>query len=278
MMHCDSLSLPTSPVRHVSDRVKTGAVPQRSRRLLHRVIRAPLMVLALAVSGCIAAVPYPVTDGSGQKPQRQEVLTSNGRPLAANDPILGVAARMTPVVSKICREKLRRGNCNFLVAVDEDRSLPANAFQTVDDRGRPVIVFTRSLLDLSRNADELAFVLGHEAAHHIAGHIPRRQDQAMTGAILVGILGQSAGLTGEELKRAQEIGAGLAAQHYSKEFELEADALGAEMAWLGGYDALKGANFFTRLPDPGDRLMGSHPANSERLAVVRATLKRLKGG
>ena len=100
----------------------------------------------------------------------------------------------------------------------------------------------------------------------------------MTGAILVGILGQSAGLTGEELKRAQEIGAGLAAQHYSKEFELEADALGAEMAWLGGYDALKGANFFTRLPDPGDRLMGSHPANSERLAVVRATLKRLKGG
>ena len=278
MMHCDSLTLPTSPVRHVSDRVKTGAVPQRSRRLLHRVIRAPLMVLALAVSGCIAAVPYPVTDGSGQKPQRQEVLTSNGRPLAASDPILGVAARMTPVVTKTCREKLRRGNCNFLVAVDEDRSLPANAFQTVDDRGRPVIVFTRSLLDLSRNADELAFVLGHEAAHHIAGHIPRRQDQAMTGAILVGILGQSAGLTGEELKRAQEIGAGLAAQHYSKEFELEADALGAEMAWLGGYDALKGANFFTRLPDPGDRLMGSHPANSERLAVVRATLKRLKGG
>ncbi len=278
MMHCDSLTLPTSPVRHVSDRVKTGAVPQRSRRLLHRVTRAPLMVLALAVSGCIAAVPYPVTDGSGQKPQRQEVLTSNGRPLAASDPILGVAARMTPVVTKTCREKLRRGNCNFLVAVDEDRSLPANAFQTVDDRGRPVIVFTRSLLDLSRNADELAFVLGHEAAHHIAGHIPRRQDQAMTGAILVGILGQSAGLTGEELKRAQEIGAGLAAQHYSKEFELEADALGAEMAWLGGYDALKGANFFTRLPDPGDRLMGSHPANSERLAVVRATLKRLKGG
>ena len=278
MMHCDSLTLPTSPVRHVSDRVKTGAVPQRSRRLLHRVIRAPLMVLALAVSGCIAAAPYPVTDGSGQKPQRQEVLTSNGRPLAASDPILGVAARMTPVVSKTCREKLRRGNCNFLVAVDEDRSLPANAFQTVDDRGRPVIVFTRSLLDLSRNADELAFVLGHEAAHHIAGHIPRRQDQAMTGAILVGILGQSAGLTGEELKRAQEIGAGLAAQHYSKEFELEADALGAEMAWLGGYDALKGANFFTRLPDPGDRLMGSHPANSERLSVVRATLKRLKGG
>ncbi len=208
---------------------------------------------------------------------RQPVMTSNGVPLLESDPILDVAAYMTPAVNSFCRERLRSGNCNFLIAVDEDKDQPANAFQTLDDRGRPVIVFTRSLLKLARNKDELAFVLGHEAAHHIEGHIPRRQDQAMTGAILVGILGQSAGLTGEELLRAQEIGAGLAAQHYSKEFELEADALGAEIALAAGYDPLKGANFFARLPDPGDRFLGSHPANAERMAVVRATVKRLKG-
>ncbi|WP_112308801.1 M48 family metalloprotease [Pseudogemmobacter bohemicus] len=239
--------------------------------------RAAVLSAALALSGCVVPAAYP-TDTGASGAMRQEVLTSNGKPLAPNDPILGAAARMTPVVSRFCRERLRKGNCNFLVAVDEDRSQPANAFQTVDDRGRPVIVFTRSLLNMAKNPDELAFVLGHEAAHHIAGHIPRRQDQAMTGAILVGILGQSAGLTGEELKRAQEIGAGLAAQHYSKEFELEADAFGAEIALAAGYDPIRGANFFTRLPDPGNRVMGSHPANAERLAVVRATVKRLGGG
>ncbi|SEC10179.1 Peptidase family M48 [Rhodobacter sp. 24-YEA-8] len=249
---------------------------------LGRLVRMPVLAAGLAaamvLSGCVVPAGYPTGSGPGSTPTRQEVLTSNGKPLAANDPILDVAARMTPVVIRFCREKLRRGNCAFQIAVDEDRAQPANAFQTLDDNGRPVIVFTRSLLNLAKNPDELAFVLGHEAAHHIAGHIPRRQDQAMTGAILVGILGQSAGLTGEELKRVQEIGAGLAAQHYSKEFELEADALGAEIAMAAGYDPIRGANFFTRLPDPGDRFMGSHPANSERLAVVRATVKRLAGG
>lgn len=247
------------------------------RRLGRMPVLAAGLTAAMVLSGCVVPAAYPAGGGPGGT-IRQEVLTSNGKPLAANDPILDVAARMTPVVIRFCREKLRRGNCAFQIAVDEDRAQPANAFQTLDDNGRPVIVFTRSLLNLAKNPDELAFVLGHEAAHHIAGHIPRRQDQAMTGAILVGILGQSAGLTGEELKRVQEIGAGLAAQHYSKEFELEADALGAEIALSAGYDPIRGANFFTRLPDPGDRFMGSHPANSERLAVVRATVKRIAGG
>lgn len=244
--------------------------------VLRRLARIALLLGCFALAGCV--MPEQGAPGVGPNAgMRQGVLTSNGVPLAANDPILGVAERMTPAVNRYCREILRSGNCSFQVAVDEDRSQPANAFQTLDDRGRPVIVFTRSLLGLSRNADELAFVLGHEAAHHIAGHIPRRQDQAMTGAILVGILGQSAGLSGAELQRAQEIGAGLAAQHYSKEFELEADALGAEIALAAGYDPIRGANFFTRLPDPGDRFMGSHPANAERLAVVRATVRRLTG-
>lgn len=185
--------------------------------------------------------------------------------------------RVEPMAERLCREQLAASKCDFMIAVDDDRSQPANAFQTIDPQGRPIIVFTQALIDLAHNQDELAFVFGHEAAHHILGHIPRRQDQAKTGAILVGILGEASGLQGADLARVQEIGAGLAAQSYSKDFELEADALGAEVALRAGYDPMVGANFFTRLPDPGDRFMGSHPSNMQRQAVVAQAVRKLRG-
>ena len=81
-----------------------------------------------------------------------------------------------------------------------------------------------------------------------------------------GYLGHPGGPAGDGLQVALDEG----------RFEL--DALGAEIALAAGYDPIRGANFFTRLPDPGYRFMGSHPANAERLAVVRATVKRLAGG
>lgn len=50
---------------------------------------------------------------------------------------------------------------------------------------------------------------------------------------------------------------------------LEADGLGTEIAIRAGYDPVHGAEFFTRLPDPGDTFLGSHPPNAQRIAAVR---------
>jgi predicted Zn-dependent protease len=36
-----------------------------------------------------------------------------------------------------------------------------------------------------------------------------------------------------------------------------------------GYDPLVGAEFFFRIPDPGNRFLGTHPPTAERVAVVR---------
>jgi predicted Zn-dependent protease len=140
-----------------------------------------------------------------------------------------------------------------------------------------VLGFTLALIADARNADELAFVLGHEASHHIAGHIPKRQDQALSGALLAGVLAQASGLSPDEVKAAQNLGAEVAARSYSKEFELEADALGAEIALVAGFDPMRGTGFFDRLPDPGDKFLGSHPPNGQRKALVAATVRRLQG-
>ena len=123
----------------------------------------------------------------------------------------------------------------------------------------------------ARNRDELAFVMGHEAAHHIEGHIPRQQQNAAAGAILLGGLAALTGANSTVIDQAVDIGAGVGARSYSKNFELEADALGTVITKRAGYDPVKGAAFFTQIPDPGNRFLGTHPPNSQRIETVRRT-------
>jgi hypothetical protein len=58
-----------------------------------------------------------------------------------------------------------------------------------------------------------------------------------------------------------------------------ADARNAdEIALMAGYDPVLGAAFFSRLPDPGDRFLGTHPPNAERQAEVARVVARLRRG
>jgi len=209
-------------------------------------------------------------------------------PLAAPEPALSpqmaarnfgqVVARMEPVGEQACRRQLPGENCDFQIIVDTTPGAPANAYQTRDANGRPVIAFTLALIAEARNADELAFVMGHEAAHHILAHIPRSQQTAVIGGTLSGVLAAALGGDPTAIQTAQELGAAVGARSYSKEYELEADELGTVLTWQAGFDPERGAAFFGRIPDPGDRFMGTHPPNAARIAVVRQTLARLRGG
>lgn len=178
---------------------------------------------------------------------------------------------MEPVAERECRTRTSGVNCDFRILVDDRPGQPSNAFQTLDRSGRPIIVFTQGLIDDARNVDELAFVLGHEAAHHIAGHIPRQQQNAVAGAVIAGSLAVLLGGGADAVQSAQQTGARVGARTYSKDFELEADALGTVITARSGFDPLRGAKFFTRIPDPGDRFLGTHPPNAQRIEIVRRT-------
>jgi len=189
-----------------------------------------------------------------------------------------VASRVGAVSEALCRERAQVRNCNFRIVIDTRPEQMPNAFQTVDRAGRPILGFNTALIALARNPDELAFVMGHEAAHHIEGHIPQREQAALTGAVLGAILAAEQGLPQQDIERAKQIGAALGARQFSKAFELEADALGTEITLRAGFDAVRGAAFLDRLQDPGDRFLGTHPANAERKAVVAATQRRVLSG
>jgi predicted Zn-dependent protease len=246
-------------------------------------MRSVLAALFVALAGCtISAGPPPQSTGSvlqplpGPSPIPAPAEVPNritSRNAAEN--FIVVVRRVEPVAEQLCRERTPRANCDFLVAVDDRPGQPPNAFQTIDRNGRPVIGFTLALLADARNQDELAFVFGHEAAHHIAGHIPLAQRSATEGALVGGLLATLGGLDPQSVDAVSQLGATVGARRYSKEFELEADALGTVIAARAGYDPLQGAAFFNRIPDPGDRFLGSHPPNAERLRVVQTTAARM---
>lgn len=227
-----------------------------------------MLGLILGLAGCGAPVVPPDT------PQVTAPEPISGRMAVRN--FIEVVKRVEPVAEDVCRRRAPQMNCDFQILVDTNPQAPINAFQTVDDDGQPVIAFTVPLIAQARNRDELAFIMAHEAAHHIQGHLGRQNQNAVAGARLVG--GLAAIVSGgreDSIRAGQKLGAEIGARSYSKEFELEADALGTVISKQAGFDPLLGSEFFFRIPDPGDRFLGTHPANADRLRIVRQTAARL---
>jgi predicted Zn-dependent protease len=237
-------------------------------------MRAALAAICLFLAACDVAVVQAPAPGPAPVTVPQPTVNRIDASNAAQN-FVAVVRRVEPVAEQVCRERQPRFNCDFLIVVDDRPNQPPNAFQTLDPRGRPVIGFTLALIADARNQDELAFVLGHEAAHHIAGHIPQMQRSASEGALLGGVLATIGGFDSQGVETVSRLGASVGARRFSKEFELEADMLGTIIAARAGYDPVRGAAFFTRIPDPGDRFLGSHPPNADRIRVVQTTAARL---
>lgn len=233
-------------------------------------MRRLLILLGFVVAGCdltIDTTPAPIAgSGGGQVPSVS--------PVAGPASFAGVVQAVEPVAERECLARTRGVNCDFLIQIHPDPRAPANAYQSLDRNGRPVITFTRAMLSDLENTDELAFVMSHEAAHHIQGHLARQQQNAISGAIIFGGLATLAGANPNDVANAQDLGAQVGARSYSKDFELEADQLGTIITHKAGYRPSVGVLFFARLPDPGDRFLGTHPANPDRVRIVQQTIQR----
>ena len=222
-----------------------------------------LCAIAFVLAGCDVVVTTPSgtpTATPVSSPVAEIPRDQRGMARAFVD----VVNRLEPVAERECRRRAPSLNCDFLIVVDDRAGQPANAFQTVDETGRPIIAFTIALIADARNTDEIAFVMAHEAAHHIENHLEQQRRNATLGAV---VFGQLAGVTGGD----SDVGA----RTYSKDFELEADRLGTIIAARAGYDPLRGVEFFFRVPDPGDQFLGTHPPNAQRVEIVRQTAANL---
>lgn len=241
------------------------------RKLTSRVL---LLSCVAFLAACESPTESSVAPASSNVSQKR--VASSERMNSSS--FMAVARSVEPVAERECRRRAPNANCDYLICIDPNKNAPVNAYQSLDKNGRPVITFTQKMIATSQNRHELAFVLGHEAAHHIRGHLGRQAQNAAAGAIIFVGLAALTGGSAADIQAAQQIGEVVGARSYSKNHELEADQLGTVIAYAAGYDPVIGAQNFTRIPDPGNKFLGSHPPNAQRIEIVRRTAAQLQSG
>jgi Zn-dependent protease with chaperone function len=150
------------------------------------------LLACLVLAGC-AGAGLPGTERAPVTAAATAATASALPPEIAARNFITVVQQVEPLAESVCVGAGRVSDCDFQIVIDDRPGQPPNAFQTVDGNGRPIIAFTLSLIATAQNRDELAFVMGHEAGHHIAGHLGRSQGQAMQGAVLAGVLATLSG-------------------------------------------------------------------------------------
>jgi hypothetical protein len=142
----------------------------------------------------------------------------------------------------------------------------------------------RGMIESAKTEGEMAGVMGHEIAHVALRHGTAGAGKSQTPAIL-GTIGQIAGailggVGGQILSTGSQIGAGLKMAQYSREFERQADILGAHILARAGYDPREMANMFKTIEEQGGRggpeWMSSHPNPGNRYNAIVNEAKTLR--
>jgi len=137
---------------------------------------------------------------------------------------------------------------------------------------------TRGLLTLANDAAEVAAVFAHEMAHVTADHAGQRRDQALTAAIVNDAVEDVVGTSDAAVVTAQRTLAS-----FSRQQELEADAIGIGTIARAGYDPYAAARFLGAMSryedyrqslgvrqDQRPAFLASHPSNQDRISAAVA--------
>lgn len=125
----------------------------------------------------------------------------------------------------------------------------------------------------SLNDEELAFIISHELAHIIEGHISKKRGNQFIGSLFGATLDALAeGLGTHTYRRYEYQMAQLGQKAFSQEFEAEADYIGLYILARAGYSTEEVANFWQRMaremPMESNSLVGTHPPTAYRYLML----------
>lgn len=190
-------------------------------------------------------------------------------------------ARLTAVGRRIAQTSGRTNLAWEFVVFDQPE---VNAFVLPNGK----VGAFRGLMELAKDDDELAAVIGHEVGHVLARHSAERVSQEL--AVKLGVAAVQLALSqGEYANYADQIAGalGMGAMYgvilpYSRDHELEADRLGVGLAAKAGYQPAGAVRFFERMaqaakgqPKPPE-VLSTHPADETRLTALRKVVADMK--
>ena len=148
--------------------------------------------------------------------------------------------------------------------------------------GGPMYV-NRGMIEAANNEGEMAGVMAHEISHVALRHSTAQMTQQSNplkqilgiGAIIAGgvVLGQTGAALGQTLYN------GLLVYPYSREYETQADTLGAQIMARAGYDPRQMANMFKTIQkqggSQGPEWLSDHPDPGNRYEAINREAQAL---
>jgi beta-barrel assembly-enhancing protease len=149
--------------------------------------------------------------------------------------------------------------------------------------GGPMFL-NRGMLQAAHTDDEVAGVMAHELSHVILRHgtlqaakAQKFQFGALAGQILGSIVG---GTKGAIIAQGSQIGLGTYFLKYGREYEREADLLGAQIMARAGYSPRQMANMFRTIQEQGGgggpEWLSDHPDPGNRYNAINREAASLK--
>lgn len=145
------------------------------------------------------------------------------------------------------------------------------------------VAFYRGILETMDNDDQVATVMGHEAAHLAGRHAAERASQQQAAGIGLGLasVALDAGDVENTAQWAAILGAGVTfgvLLPYSRRHELEADRIGVDYMVRAGYNPREALDFWTSKAAEADsprsvpEFASTHPSDATRIAALREYL------
>jgi hypothetical protein len=140
--------------------------------------------------------------------------------------------------------------------------------------GGPMYV-NSGMIVASKSEDEMAGVMAHEISHVALRHGTANVTKAQKYSMLSNVLGMGGSILGGPLATAAQMGAqgiGVYLLKFSREYETEADLLGARIMAQAGYDPRELAKMFQTLESQGGggapSFLSDHPSAKDRSARI----------
>jgi len=148
--------------------------------------------------------------------------------------------------------------------------------------GGPMYV-NRGMIEAAHNEGEMAGVMAHELSHVALRHGTAQATKAQKYGLLAGILGIGGQILGGPAGAAAQIagqGVGVYFLKFSREYETEADILGARIMANAGYDPHDLANMFKTIERQsgggGGGFLSDHPSPADRYERINQEAQYLR--